>query len=448
MTSEKQKVCIIGVWHLGSVYSACLADLGYLVTGVDKNPDRVADLNSGIPPLFEPGLERLIKANTNSGNLHYTTDLSRTVRDSSYILITIDTPVDENNEVDLSPIFDISMELAPYLENGSTIIVSSQVPVGTCDRIKALIEQKNPSLNFDIAYIPENLRLGQAIDCFKHPGRIVIGADNPSTLDKVAALFDVIKTPKLRMNLRTAEMTKHALNAFLATSISFANEIANLCDELGADALGVVAALLSDERIGPKMPLRPGLGFGGGTLARDLKILRNLGNGFGYETHLINGVLRVNEQQNHLVVRKLQKVYGSVKDLTVGVLGLTYKAGTSSLRHSAALEIIKNLTGSGAVVKAYDPKAVPQEVMLHNGFKFYSDPYMVTRGSDAVVILTDWPEFKNLDFHLIKSTMKKPVLIDAKNMLNGREMTAIGFLYSGMGRGQNLSKVPCYDIEG
>jgi len=429
------KICVVGIWHLGCVVSACLADLGYLVVGVDRDPKKVENLNNGVPPLFEPGLEQLLISNLNSKRLSYTTDLSQAVKDSSYVLITFDTPVSEKDEVDLSEIFAAAKELAQCLENGTTIIVSSQVPVGTCEQIKAMIKQDNPSLDFDIAYSPENLRLGQAISRFKHPDRIVIGADSPTTLDKVERLFDVISAPKVRMNLRSAEMAKHALNAFLATSISFANEIANLCDEVGADALKVAAALGSDERIGQKLPLKPGLAFAGGTLARDLKILQNLGDRFGYETHLVDGVLKVNEQQNKLVLRKLNKVYGSIKGLTIGVLGLTYKAGTSTLRRSAALEIIKDLTSSGAIVKAYDPKADLEEVHQHREFKFCADPYTVARDSDALVIVTDWPEFKELDFNFIKSVMKKPVLIDAKNMLDGEQLVAKGFLYSGVGRG-------------
>ena len=367
---KENKVCVIGIWHLGSVVSACLADLGYFVVGLDKDPEKVRDLNSGIPPIFEPGLKELITSNINLGRLSYTTDLSQALKNCSFVLITFDTPVDENDEVDLSPIFDTGLELSKYLESNAIIIVSSQVPVGTCEQIKSLIRENNPSLNFDIACSPENLRLGQAIDYFKKPDRMVIGADSESTLDRVEALFEVIPAPKLRMNLRTAEMTKHAINAFLATSISFANEIANLCDELGADALKIAEALKSESRIGPKLPLLPGLAFAGGTLARDLKILKNLGESSGCETPLVNGVLRVNQQQNGLVVRKLQKIYGSVNNLTVGILGLTYKAGTSTLRRSAALGIIKDLTSHGARVKAYDPKAAPEEVRQHQEFVF------------------------------------------------------------------------------
>ena len=438
MTRRQDKVCVIGIWHLGSVVSACLADLGYSVVGVDKDLEKVENLNKGVPPLFEPGLPELITKNIKLKQLAYTTDLWDAVRGSSHVLITFDTPVNEKDEVDLSEIFATTVELSRYLEKGSIIIVSSQVPVGTCEQIKSTIKQNNPSLDFDIAYSPENLRLGQAIQRFKSPERIVIGADSTSTLNKVEKFFDVISAPKVRMNLRSAEMTKHALNAFLATSISFINEIANLCDELGADALKVAAALRLDERIGQRAMLQPGLAFAGGTLARDLKVLKNLGDKLDYETYLIDGVLKVNEQQNKIVIRKLEKIYGSVKDLTVGILGLTYKAGTSTLRRSAALEIINELVSEGAVVKAYDPKADLGEVQLHKEFEFCTSPYEVAKDADALVIITEWPEFKELDFDLLKSTMKKPVLIDAKNMLDDGQMMEMGFLYLGVGRGQKL----------
>ena len=430
-----QKICVIGIWHLGSVVSACLADLGYSVVGVDGDSRKVENLNKGIPPLFEPGLEELIKNNIGSQRLSYTTDLSLALKGSEYVLITFDTSVNEKDEVDLSEIFDTSRELTKYLENDSVIIVSSQVSIGTCERIKSAIKQNNPSLNFDIVYSPENLRLGQAIEVFKNPERIVIGADNDSTLDRVEDFFGVIPAPKVRMSLRTAEMTKHALNVLLATSISFANEIANLCDELGADALKIAEALHSDGRIGAKLPLQPGLGFSGGTLARDLKILKNLGESSGCETALIDSVLKVNEKQNKLVIKKLNKIYGSTKGLVIGILGLTYKVGTSTLRRSAALEIISDLIKEGAIVKAYDPKASLEEIQAHQEFEFYTDPYAVAKDSDALVIITEWPEFKNLAFDLIKSIMKKPVLIDTKNMLANEQMPEKGFLYLGVGRG-------------
>jgi UDPglucose 6-dehydrogenase len=435
---ERQKICIVGIWHLGGVYSTCLANLGYQVIGVDQDSRRVEELNHGIPPIFEPGLQELLKADLDSGKLKYSTDIGSAVQGCEFVMVTFDTPVDDNDDVDLSPVLNACQEIGKYLEKGAVIIISSQVPVGTCENIKTMIKEKNPQLDFDIAYSPENLRLGKAVNYFLKPDRIVIGADSQVTLDRVEEFFKVVPSPKIRMNLRTAEMTKHALNAFLATSISFANEIANLCDQVGADALKIAEALKSDVRIGPGVPLLPGLAFAGGTLARDLKVLKKLGETAGYETHLINGVLTVNRRQNSLVIKKLQKIYGSLIDLNIGVLGLTYKPGTSTLRRSAAIDIIKELTDNGAKVKAFDPKAAPEEVRQHKEFIFLTDPYAVAKGADALVIITEWPEFKDLDFNLIKNSMKKPVLIDAKNMLDSQRLIEVGFLYSGIGRGNKL----------
>ena len=436
MTKMNLKVCVIGIWHLGAVYSTCLADLGYQVIGVDGDAKRIAELNKGIPPLFEPGLQELITNNIKSKRLTYTTDLNHAVKGASYVLITFDTPVNDQDEIDLSEVFHTADKLAGCMENNSTIIVSSQVPVGTCEEIKTIIQKQTPALDIDIAYSPENLRLGHAIDCFNRPERIVIGADNIATLDKVETLFSVVKAPVLKMNLRSAEMTKHALNAFRATSISFGNEIANICDEVGADALKVATALRTEGRIGGKIPLLPGLGFAGGTLARDLKVLKNIGRAKGYETLLIDSVLAVNQRQNGIVVRKLERIYGSVKGLTIGILGLTYKPGTSTLRRSAALEIIKQLVDRGAKVRAYDPKADMNEVHEHIEFEFCTDVSTVAIDSDALVLITEWPEFKELDYVRLKHTMKKPVFIDTKNLLDSQQMSAKGFSYFGIGRGK------------
>jgi UDPglucose 6-dehydrogenase len=441
MSAQRGSVCVIGIWHLGAVTSACLADLGYTVVGVAKDPDKLEALNSGVPPLFEPGLQEMMARNIAAGRLTFTSDLAKGLRGASYALITYDTPVDDNDEVDLSAILAVAKELGSHLGSGATIVVSSQVPVGTCEEMAAMVRQANPSLDFGIACTPENLRLGQAIQRFKQPEMVVIGADSETTLQRVEQLLAPIEAPKVSVDLRTAEMTKHAINAFLATSISFANEIANLCDEVGADALKVAEALCLDSRIGPGAPLRPGLGFAGGTLARDLKVLRRVGAQHGYEVSLINAVLTVNERQNSMVVEKLRRVYGSLDGLNVGVLGLTYKAGTSTLRRSAALRIIRAIAGDGTVVKAHDPKADPEELRLHHGFTFCDDPYAVAKGSDALVLLTNWPQFRDLDFVRMRSLMRNPVLLDAQNMLNPDRMVQAGFRYIGVGRGYRKSQV-------
>ena len=432
----ESKICVIGIWHLGAVYSACLSDLGYRVVGIEANSSRVEKLKHGIPPLFEPGLQEMMSANVKSGRLRFSDKLEDGVKGAKYVLITFDTPVDDRDEIDLLEIYDMADRIAGYLENDSVILVSSQVPVGTCENIKLRIQKKRPDLVFDTAYSPENLRLGQAINCFMKPERIVIGADNTDTLNAVEAFFRVIEAPVLRMNLRSAEMAKHALNAFLATSISFGNEIANICDEVGADAISVVKALRSEGRIGNRLPLFPGLGFAGGTLARDLKVLKKIGKEQGYETLLIDSVYDVNARQNGVVVRKLERIYGSLKGLAIGILGITYKPGTSTLRRSSSLEIIGELVTKGAAVKAYDPKADMNEVHKHVEFEFCTEVSYVAQNSSALALVTDWPEFKELDYGHLKGIMKNPVFIDTKNFLDMEQMLSFGYNYFGIGRGK------------
>ena len=430
------KIALLGLWHLGAVYSACLADLGYLVVGWDADERRIHDLNAGNAPLFEPGLDDLISSNVASRNLSYTSNMREAIEGCSYIFITYDTPVDDNDEVDLADILAAIEEGARYLEDKSIVVVNSQVPIGTCDKLKAMIAQNRPDLEFDIACSPENLRLGCAIKDFKEPDRVVIGSNSAITLERVEELFSKINAPVIKMNLRTAEMTKHALNAFLATSVSFANEIGNICDRTGADALKVAEALRADSRIGRKALLRPGLGFAGATLARDMKILQHLSEKSGYAAPLINGVLKVNDDQNVGVVTRLETILKSLNGSNIGVLGLTYKPGTSTLRRSAAIEIIGYLAARGALIKCFDPKASREELEFHKELQLCDTPYEAAKGSDALVFITEWPEFSELDFGLIKSTMNvPPIILDAQNMLDAERMQGEGFTYLGTGRG-------------
>lgn len=431
------RVAVLGLWHLGSVYSACLADCGYLVVGWDKNDRTVRDLNNGVAPLFEPGLDNLVSSSLSDGKLSYTSNLAQALSGSEYVFLTFDTPVDEHDNIDLSEIFMTIEEASKFFEQDSIIIVSSQVPVGTCEQIAGAIAKANPSLIFDVACSPENLRLGQAVQNFKNADRIVIGANNQATMDRVKVLFNVVDAPKISMNLRTAEMTKHALNAFLATSISFANEIANICDEVDADALRVSDGLRSDTRIGSKAFLSPGLGFAGGTLARDTKVLAALSSNVGYEAPLINGVLKVNEKRNSTVVGKLERICGTLHGKLIGILGLTYKPNTSTLRRSAAIEIIEQLVGEGAAVRSYDPMASTEEIAHHKEFEFCTSPYETARDSDALVFITQWPEFKEIDFDRIKASMRVPVIVDTQNMLNPEILLGKGFEYYGTGRGSS-----------
>lgn len=431
-------VCVIGIWHLGAVTAACLAELGYPVVGVDADAARVEALNRGTPPLYEPGLEELLRTHTATGRLRFTTSVAQGVRGAQYVLIAFDTPVDENDEADLSPVAGAVRELAPHLQRGATVVMSSQVPVGTCEELAAAIHAINPGADFGMACTPENLRLGQAIERFLKPDMLVIGADTPATAERVAQLYAPVQTQVLKTTLRTAEMTKHAINAYLATAISFGNELANICDQVGVDAFDVVRALRMDARVSPRAPLLPGLGFAGGTLARDMKVLHRLAQRHRYPAHLVKGVLAVNRDQNGMVVRKLRRVLGTLAGRRVGLLGLTYKAGTSTLRRSAAVEIAQTLAAQGAAITAHDPMADPVEVAQHRELAFTHDPYAVAAGAHALVVVTAWPQFQELDYARLRGAMAGDVLLDPQNCMDPDTMRRLGFRYYGTGRGERL----------
>ncbi len=430
------KVCVIGIWHLGAVASACLAELGYQVVGVERDPERAAVLNKGVSPLFEPGLAELMATHVGSGRLRYTSDFTDGTTAATYVLIAYDTPINDQDDPDLAPIIAAVEDLAGLLEDGVTVVVASQVPVGTCEVLASRLQSLAPGLHFGMACVPENLRLGQAIERFLRPDLLVLGADNDQTMAKVEVLLSPIPGPRVRVDLRTAEMTKHAINAYLATCISLGNEIANLCDEVGADAFQVVRALRLESRVSPKAPLLPGLGFAGGTLGRDMKVLTNLAVQHHYPAPFLNGVLALNRFQNATVVHRLEKLLGSLRAKTIGVLGLTYKPGTSTLRRSAAVEIIRNIVAKGANVRAYDPKADPAEMApFLQEFTVCDDPYAVAQGAHAIVLVTPWPEFKDLDLSRLRIPMRSFVFLDTANMLDPDQVTQAGFLYQGIGRG-------------
>lgn len=432
------KICIVGIWHQGAVGAACLADLGYSVVGVDQDELRVQNLNAGKAPLFEPGLDDLLSKGIGSGHLSFTTSLREGLAEARNVFIMFDTPVDENDEIDLSGLFATAQELAPYLLPGSLILVTAQVPVGTCRQIAKMIQEGNPEADFGIGYIPENLRLGQAIDRFLHPPLPVMGADRAETLDRLEELLSVLQVNWMRVDLQTAEMTKHALNAFLAVSVCFANELGNICDAVGADGIKLAQALRLEPRIGSKAMLFPGLGFSGGTLARDMRTLQHLGDRFEIKTSLIDGAWESNQRQNRSVVRNLKKTFGSLDGLKIGVLGLTYKPDTSTLRRSASIEIIGELISEGVEIKAYDPKADRQELEKHPEIRLCQDAYSAADKTDTLLLITPWPEFKSLDYRRIFSLMKKPIIFDAQNLLDPDALSAIGFSYFGIGRGAGM----------
>ena len=423
-------VCVMGLWHLGSVTSACLANLGYNVIGIDKDNTVVENLQKGKAPIFEPGLDDLIKKNIDNKKLQFITDTKTAISSADFVLLTIDTPVDDNDRVDLSSVYDAINEISTHLSNRTIIIVQSQVPVGTCSEFIKIITKKRPDLVFGLAYCPENLRLGKAIELFEKPDRIIIGADDNETANRVSKFFNIVDCPKITMDLKSSEMTKHSINAFLATCISFINWIGMISEEVGADPKMVSEGLRSESRIDRVLPLRPGLGFAGGTLGRDLRILEQLSNKLEIKPNLTEDILKINYEQNILVVKKLLKLFNTLEGVKICIFGLTYKAGTNTLRRSNSIEIINELIKVNAEVNAYDPVIPSVDTITSKKFHLYNSPYSAAEETSALLIFTDWPEFKELDYKKIYAKMKKPMVIDMKNFLDEDILKNLGFTYN------------------
>ena len=424
-------ITVFGLWHLGCVTAAGLAELGYNVIGTDLYEKVVRDLSEVRPPIFEPGLEELIKKHIKNKTLSFVYDKRASLEEADFIFLTFDTKVDDEDQVDLSDINKAVDEISKHIKNDSILIISSQMPVGTCDKIKGSISRKSKS-KFDICCMPENLRLGEALNSFLKPDRIVIGTNSDATLDRVKKLFEPLKCEQITMNVESAEMTKHALNAYNAACISFISEISDLCELSGASVMDVVKALKTDRRVSPYAPINPGLGFSGGTLARDVQVLRKYGAERKYDTKMLDAIIAVNERRKHLILNKLNRLFGDVKSLQVGILGLTYKPGTDTLRRSLSLDIAKELISHGATVKAFDPKIIGSIPGIPK-IEVCATAEDAAIGSDVLVLLTEWPEFRKLPLEKIKATMKKPVFIDAKNFLNPEEFKKLKFRYLGVG---------------
>ncbi|NMC08688.1 MAG: UDP-glucose/GDP-mannose dehydrogenase family protein, partial [Candidatus Lokiarchaeota archaeon] len=384
----------IGLWHLGCVASACLARLGYPVTCFDFDVKRVAELKEGKFPIHEPGLPELFQEGVSSGRIRFSTDPKKEIPSSSIVYITHDTPVDDQDRVDLG-VINKSIDLVlPLLNEASILLISSQVPIGTSSEIARRLKGMNKTSA--VCYFPENLRLGEAITCFLHPDRMVFGLSTCQVKNDIERLFSKIPARKLFMDLESAEMAKHALNSYLATNISFSSEIADLCEVTGANANDVMEALKLDKRVGEHAPIKPGLGFGGGTLARDLNILRDVGARACMKTELLDAVLSVNIRRMDYIFKKLETVLGSLDGRQIAFLGLTYKARTSTLRRSLALQAIRAIKSTSTLFRAYDPMiqdSIPSEPRIH---VCKSIEEAVT-GADALVITTAWDEFKNLE---------------------------------------------------
>ncbi len=435
------KIAVVGIWHLGEIYSACLAELGHIVIGISENAASVEKLNRGIPPLPEPQLEELILKNKGEGRLSYSTDYS-SIKECSVVWLTFDTPVDDNDDVDLSLIMKAVDTSIPYLQNDVLFVVSSQIPVGTSREIMERLKTVRPELSFEYIYTPENLRLGEAVKCFLDPARVIVGASSPKAAEIIKDIFSALPNPAeiITMTPASAEMGKHALNAFLADEICFANDLADIAEKVGADILDVTRMLKSDPRIGPKAYLDAGVSFSGGTLNRDIKILTNLARKYHIQPSVVESVYLKNEARKGMIVSRLEGDLESLQGKTVALLGLTYKPGTKTLRRSYSLEVARGLIAKGAIARLHDPQAEEGEIGIPEA-TFFRDAYEAVSGADAIVLLTTWPEFKNLDFkHLGEKAKPGAIFFDTSNFLASKEgeIKEAGFKYKGVGRAEKV----------
>ncbi|MEK7629048.1 MAG: nucleotide sugar dehydrogenase [Patescibacteria group bacterium] len=434
---HKHKIAVVGLWHLGEIYSVGLAELGHHVVGISDDDIVIRNLLNNIPPLTEPELVELLEKNQSSKRLTYTTDFSL-IKNCEILWLTFDTPVDDQDEVDLSLIRDALIKAVPFLQDGVLVVMTSQTPVGTAIEFKDMIRKTRPDLIFDYAYVPENLRLGESLHCFMNPVRIVVGAENEKTFQLIRELFSSLKVNFIEMSPASAEMSKHALNSFLATSLTFAYDIADLCERVGADAIDVIRALKSDDRIGPKAYLDANVGFSGGTLGRDVKALLRVSLQIGVDIPVISSVWEKGKDRRLIVLARLREQLGLLEGKRVALFGLTYKAGTTTMRRSLSLEVVGDLSSAGVVLRLHDPHADIDGLKYLDGLCFFSrDPYETACGVHAIVIMTPWPEFKNLDFAKLRKVLDSPaIFLDGRNFFLGKEqeITEAGFIYLGIGR--------------
>ena len=427
------KICVTGIWHQGSVVSACLADLGNNVHGVCD--EKTAEtLNAGQTPVYEPELPEIIQRNLGIGRLHYSTGYAEGLDDAEFVFICTDTPVDEDDQSDLAPIYAIAENIGRNLSTDIVLCITAQVPIGTSQNIARVVRELAPGFDVQVAYIPEFLRLGIAVETFRQADRFVIGCDDPDVAERIAALYQPLERPIYYTDVRSAEMAKHASNAYLSTSISFINEIANLCEVLDADATEVARVLKLDKRIGKYAFLSPGLGFAGGTLGREIRSLQKLGDSHQMPVPLMDAVWQINAGRARLVSRRLRAASGDLSGKQIGILGLTYKAGTSTLRRAISLDIVRDLVSQGAIIKTFDPLANLSEAENLPPMQMCADPYEVALGSSALVLVTEWQGIENLDFEKLFKNMAGDVFLDTRNLLDPDTMSAAGFNYLGIGR--------------
>ena len=433
-------ICIIGSGYVGLVTGACFAEFGCTVICADVDEEKIAGLKRGKLPIYEPGLEDLVERNVKQGRLSFTTDTPEAVRSSLVIFIAAPTPPADDGSTDLSYVEAVSREIAQSMDGYKVIVTKSTVPVGTAQKVRAWIaeelQERSEDLHFSVASNPEFLREGAAIGDFMRPDRVVIGADDEEATAILKSLYRplyLIETPILLTNVVTAELTKYAANAFLATKISFINEVANLCEEVGADVHDISRGIGLDQRIGKKF-LHPGPGFGGSCFPKDTRSAAHFAREAGSPLQIVESVIEVNKKQHARMIDKIAGLVGDVRGKTIGMLGLSFKPETDDMRDSPAVAIIEGLEARGARVRAYDPEAMDEARKLLPNVELCEDAYEVCRGADALVIVTEWNQFRMLDLERVKGLLSQPLIADLRNIYEPGPMRDAGFNYVCVGR--------------
>ncbi|HEC33496.1 MAG TPA: UDP-glucose/GDP-mannose dehydrogenase family protein [Chloroflexi bacterium] len=437
------EICVIGVGYVGLVTGACLADLGNRVVCLNRDKRKSDNLKKGILPIYEPGLQEIVRRNLAAGRLVFTTSYDEAMKNARFVFIAVGTPSGTSGEADLVHVEAAVTDVARRIHQPVTIINKSTVPIGTGDWVADIVHENmpDPSLPFWVVSNPEFLREGSAVYDFMNPDRIVLGSTSREAAERVAELYYPLQAETIITDLRTAEMIKYASNAFLATKISFINEIANVCEALGADVKEVARGMGSDHRIGPHF-LGAGVGWGGSCFPKDVKALAHMAVTHGTNPSLLRAVMEINYDQRKRAVTKLRHILGGLRGKRVGILGLSFKPDTDDMRDAPSVEIIRLLRYEGAQVRAYDPVAMENARRLLEGVTFCADPYDVAEGADALILVTEWNEFKQLDMAHVRDLMRQPVLIDGRNVYDPRRMRELGFVYRGMGRGYDETGQP------
>lgn len=432
-----KNIAVIGTGYVGLVTGTCFADLGNKVTCIDIDEHKIQTLRDGGVPIFEPGLEEVIHRNVAAGRLCFTTSYAEGLADAEFVFIAVGTPSGVDGEADLQYVRMAAETIAGAMDHSLIIINKSTVPVGTGDWVADIIRRHQPEpVPFAVVSCPEFLREGSALADFISPDRVVLGSLDRDAAEKVAQLHLPLRAPIMLTDLRTAEMIKYASNAFLATRISFINEIANICEKLGADVKEVAAGMGYDKRIGRAF-LDAGIGYGGSCFPKDVKALEYMGLLHGAHPALLRAVMDINRDQRRQVVHKLRELLGTLDGKRVGLLGLAFKPNTDDMRDAPSVEVAHILAREGAVVRGYDPVAIAVAERVMPEVTMCKNPYELAEGCDALVLMTEWNEFKHLDLARIRGLMRTPVLLDGRNVYEPRAMWEAGFLYRGIGRGYN-----------